>query len=1212
MIFNSIKFFLSELYNLNHAKFLPGHNVVRRFGWDCHGLPVEYEIDKQHNITGPEDVEKMGIAKYNELCRGIVMRYSGEWERVVKRVGRWIDFEHDYKTMYPWFMESVWWVFSELFKKGFVYRGFKVMPYSTACNTPLSNFEANLNYKDVNDPAVIVSFPLANEPDVSFLAWTTTPWTLPSNLALCVNPKQTYVKVKELSSGKVYIMMKNCLKALFKTEDLYQILEEIVGKKLEGTKYVPLFDYFKSFEASGAFKVVVDDYVSDEAGVGIVHQAPYFGEDDYRICLSYGIIKKGEDAVCPVDASGKFSSVVTHFAGQYVKDADSNICKHLKSVGRLVHQSQISHSYPFCWRSNTPLLYRAIPCWFIKVEQIVDKLLKSNEQTYWVPDQVKEGRFANWVSNARDWAISRNRYWGNPMPIWTNSDFSEVRCISSIAELEELSGQKITDIHRESIDHLEIPSCKPNGEPLKRISEVFDCWFESGSMPYAQQHYPFEHKKDFEENFPADFIAEGLDQTRGWFYTLLIVSTALFNKPPFKNLICNGLILAENGEKMSKSKKNYPDPEIIVNNYGADALRLYLINSPVVRAEELKFREDGVKSVLKEVFIPWFNAYRFLVQNVENLKCEHGIEFTFNETSLDNVTNYMDKWILSSTQSLIEFVNDEMQAYRLYTVVPKLVKFIDTLTNWYVRMNRRRIRGQDGLDECMSSLTTLFSTLFDMVRFMAPFIPFLTEYMYQNLKNLLEDSAKLGPDLRSVHFLSMPKPTNALINVAIEKAVSRMQTVVEMGRLVRDRKTLPIKYPLSEVIVIHSDSECLKDVESLSKYIKEELNVKSLETSSDKQKYKISYKALPNLKLLGTKLKKDMKNVTDEIKKLSDSQLMNLKESGKIEVCGYELTEEELLVKLQFDESVKEEFARYEALSSDDFLILLDITPSEEMKEEGIAREMVNRIQKLRKAGKLNPYDEISVHIEVDPGSKLAKIVENNFELIVSSVKQPTFLSPPSGGSNIICSESFDLHDSKFIATICRPNESSQESSTGAKLMYPSSKPNGVGFVNVKVASLKFLEGKECTLLMENPIGTKHSTDVVLKQIETVLNLRGMNYCVYTDAELTKELKSGNISNGQMLFVKIEGSSLGSESELSVDNSGNPLCNFVNVVNGSQRGAILLENPKGRWLKKTSLPKFAQCLFKLPKEPIVFLDDKKARSLDSMSLNDLCGETLYV
>ncbi|KAM9182376.1 isoleucine--tRNA ligase, cytoplasmic isoform 2-T2 [Mergus octosetaceus] len=596
-----------------------GFHVDRRFGWDCHGLPVEYEIDKTLGIKGPEDVAKMGIAEYNNQCRGIVMRYSKEWEFNVTRLGRWIDFENDYKTLYPEFMESVWWVFKQLYDKGLVYRGVKVMPFSTACNTPLSNFESHQNYKDVQDPSVIVSFPLDEDASVSLVAWTTTPWTLPSNLALCVNPELQYVKLRDNATGKIYILMESRLIALYKSDTEYEILERFPGITLKGKKYKPLFEYFIQCKDKGAFTVLVDSYVKEEEGTGVVHQAPYFGADDYRVCVDFNIIQKDSVPVCPVDASGCFTAEVTDFAGQYVKDADKNIIKLLKEKGRLVHSSSYKHSYPFCWRSDTPLIYKAVPSWFVRVEHMVEKLLENNAQCYWVPDFVREKRFGNWLKDARDWAISRNRYWGTPIPLWVSDDFEEVVCIGSMAELEELSGVKVTDLHRESIDHLTIPSRCGKGV-LHRVPEVFDCWFESGSMPYAQVHYPFENKKELEDSFPADFIAEGIDQTRGWFYTLLVLSTALFGRPPFKNVIVNGLVLASDGQKMSKRKKNYPDPMAIVNSYGADALRLYLINSPVVRAENLRFKEEGVRDILKDVFLPWYNAYRFLVQNVQILE----------------------------------------------------------------------------------------------------------------------------------------------------------------------------------------------------------------------------------------------------------------------------------------------------------------------------------------------------------------------------------------------------------------------------------------------------------------------------------------------------------------------------------------------------------------------------------------------------------------
>ncbi|CAG5132735.1 unnamed protein product, partial [Candidula unifasciata] len=695
-----------------------GYHVERRFGWDCHGLPVEYEIDKSLGITGPEDVQKMGIKAYNDECRKIVQRYSKEWRDIMGRLARWIDFDNDYRTMYPSFMETIWWVFKQLYNKGLVYRGYKVMPFSTACNTPLSNFECGQNFKEVVDPAVIVAFPLEEDPEVSVIAWTTTPWTLPSNLACCVHPDLTYIKVKDNTTSKVYIMMEERLSALFKSEEEYTILEKFPGKTLEGKHYIPLFDYFKQLgQQMGAFRVLVDTYVTTDTGTGVVHQAPYFGEDDQRVCLANGIITRDMKMVCPVDPSGRFTEEVTDFKGLYVKDADKEIVKNLKARGRLVHQGTVKHSYPFCWRSETPLIYKAVPSWFIRVEHAVENLLNSTKQTYWVPDFVKERRFGNWLKDARDWAISRNRYWGTPIPLWVSDDGEEVVCVGSVAELEELSGVKVDDLHREFVDPITIPSKTGRGV-LHRASEVFDCWFESGSMPFGKAHYPFENRKEFEDSFPADFIAEGIDQTRGWFYTLIVVSTLLFGKPPFKNLVCNGLVLASDGQKMSKRKKNYPDPMSVVNKYGADAIRLYLINSPAVRAENLRFKEEGVRDILKDVFLPWYNAFRFLAQYARIWEQETGEKFLVNEKSREVSDNYMDRWILSFTQSLIKFVEKEMAAYCLYTVTPRLVKFVDQLTNWYVRMNRRRLKGDSGKAESKKALETLCTVIFGITRIM--------------------------------------------------------------------------------------------------------------------------------------------------------------------------------------------------------------------------------------------------------------------------------------------------------------------------------------------------------------------------------------------------------------------------------------------------------------------------------------------------------------
>lgn len=1072
-----------------------GFYVERRFGWDTHGLPVEYEIDQKLGIKGPEDVKKMGIAAYNKECRSIVMRYASEWEKVVNRIGRWIDFENDYKTLYPSFMESVWWVFSELHKKGMVYRGYRVMPYSTKCNTPLSNFEANQNYKDVVDPAVIVSFPIVEKPGVSMLAWTTTPWTLPSNLALVVHPELQYVKVKDKTTEKVYIMMEARLNALFKKEEEYTILGKFAGKTLEGLQYEPLFNYFEKMKATGAFRIVTDTYVTEDSGTGVVHSAPAFGEDDHRVCVAKNILVKGGEIPCPVDASGKFTSEVTDFSGIYVKDADKQIIKKLKENGRMIHQGTIRHSYPFCWRSDTPLIYKAVPGWFVNVESIVPNLLKNNKECYWVPEFVKEKRFHNWLENARDWNISRNRYWGTPIPLWVSDDYEEVVCIGSIAELEKLSGVKITDLHRESVDDITIPSKKGKGK-LRRVTEVFDCWFESGSMPYAQQHYPFENKEAFEESFPADFIAEGVDQTRGWFYTLLVLSTALFDKPPFKNLIVNGLVLAKDGEKMSKRKKNFPDPMNVVDKYGADALRLYLINSPVVRADTLKFREEGVRDVIKDVFLPWYNAYRFLMQNIEVQEKNNGIKFLYDASKLKASESIMDRWIISFTQSLLLFIKQEMAAYRLYTVVPKLVNFIENLTNWYVRSNRKRLKGETGSEDGQCALNTLFTVVLTLVRVMAPYTPFLTEHMYQRLKHYVVDDTLSEVEKGSVHFLMLPQPREDLIYLDVERAVSRMQTVIELGRVARDRKTLPLKYPLPELVILHNDEKYMEDIISLQTYILEELNLKQVTTSKDKEKYGLKLKADLDFQRLGRRLKQDFKKVQEAIKTVSEDELKAFQNSGILTVAGHQLDKDDVKINYAFGDNIALS-QQYEPHSDGEVVTLLDTTPDQSMLDEGIAREIVNRIQRLRKKAKLVPTEEITIVFEVLSGkdvaayNKLFEVSKSHLSFIEESIKQPVMTSPLTVDCDEIIQEIVECKGAQLDVKIVRGKVSND---SGSNAPSPFCK-----FVNVQLSGIKpgGTTGQRGTILLENPKGDYHlENEELKKQIALVFGLPNKSFTI--------------------------------------------------------------------------------------------------------------------
>uniref|UniRef100_A0AAV2M480 Isoleucine--tRNA ligase, cytoplasmic n=1 Tax=Knipowitschia caucasica TaxID=637954 RepID=A0AAV2M480_KNICA len=831
-------------------------------------------------------------------------------------------------------------------------------------------------------------------------------------------------------------------------------------------------------------------------------------------------------------------------------DADKNITKWLKEQGRLVNASTFKHSYPFCWRSDTPLIYKAVPSWFVRVENMVDKLLDNNGKCYWVPEFVREKRFGNWLRDARDWAVSRNRYWGTPIPLWVSEDFEEVVCVGSMAELEELTGVKVTDLHRESIDSLTIPSRRGKGV-LRRVAEVFDCWFESGSMPYAQAHYPFENKREFEDSFPADFIAEGIDQTRGWFYTLLVLSTALFGKPPFKNVIVNGLVLASDGQKMSKRKKNYPDPSLIVHSYGADALRLYLINSPVVRAENLRFKEEGVRDILKDVFLPWYNAYRFLVQNVQRLQNEENVQFLYNENTAKQSDNIMDKWIQSFTQSLIQFFRAEMDTYRLYTVVPRLVKFVDMLTNWYVRTNRRRLKGESGSQECVWALETLFSVLFSMCRLMAPFTPFITEMMYQNLRHLIDPESVEEKDNSSIHYLMIPQVREGVIDKRIESAVLQMQSVIELGRVIRDRKTLPVKYPLKEVVVIHQDPDALKDIQSLQKYILEELNVRQLTLSTDKDRYGIRLRAEPDHMVLGKRLKAAFKSITTSIKSLSNEQLEAFQKTGSIVVDGHELHEDDLRLMYTFDQS-SGSAAQYEAHSDAQVLVLLDVTPDQSMVDEGVAREVINRIQKLRKKAHLVPSDEITVYYQCQPkGEYLDSVIQAHNDFILATTKAPMLPFPVPKSSTVIIEEKTQLKGSDLEFTIVKGSSTPKIPLSGPACAYVN--------VRVKVNN----KDREGVVLLENPKGDNRLDFHKLKRVCSIVFGTNGNVQLYSGAtEVTSKTDLQSLS----------GQTVSSSASTSVSGDA-VLCPYVNLLlcnaqpsecQVGEVGTLLLLNPRGQ------------------------------------------------
>jgi len=972
-----------------------GYHVTRRFGWDCHGLPIEFEIEKKLGIKTRDEILKLGIPQYNAECRNIVMKFSSEWERTITRLGRWIDFKNDYKTLDPTYMESVWNVFSEIHKKGFLYRGFKVMPYSTGCSTPLSNFESNLAYKDTIDPTVVVAFPLVDEPAVSLVAWTTTPWTLPSNLALCVNPDMTYIKAKDKKTGETFIIHEKRTSEIWKTADLFTVEGKMKGSDLAGKKYVPMFPYFAS-ESERAFKVCTDKYVTDSSGTGIVHQAPAFGEDDYRVCLAHGVILKGENIPCPVDESGRFTSEVTDFAGRYVKEADDDICKKLKEMKRLVKKGNLNHSYPFCWRSHTPLIYKAVPSWFISVEKVREELVNNNKKTTWVPASVSENRFHNWLADAKDWAVSRSRFWGTPLPIWISEDREEMVVIGSIEELKRLSGvAEITDLHRESVDHITIPSTKGKGV-LRRVEEVFDCWFESGSMPYAQIHYPFENQELFSKTFPADFIAEGIDQTRGWFYTLLVLSTILHKQPPFKNVVVNGLVLAEDGRKMSKSLKNYPDPNDVIKKYGADAIRLYLINSPVVRAENLRFQERGVDGIVKDVLLPWFHSFRFFSEAVRKFP-----SFKPDVQLAMTSQNVMDKWILAALNELVQTVRREMDLYHLDAVLPKLVKFIEQLTNWYIKFNRDRLKGTQGEVETRLSLCTVFEVLLVLTKLMAPVTPFITEFFYQRLRVLQPENERED----SVHFLEYPNTVEAALNPRIMEKVANMQSIILLGRTARERRTKPMSLPLTKVTSINSNPQFNQDIEELKGYIIEQLNVKEVVTSVDSAM--VVNKAFPENKKLGTRLGKSFGKVAAAIKQLSDEQIRQFQKDGKIELEGAVIGSDELVIAKEFKGDSTKEEAAWDSTA----LIVLDLQEDEKLLQEMVLRRVVNFAQRLRKNVGVQPSDLIEVFWSV-PEGKVKDLLHSDADYVFKRIGVPfSHISRKNSSAMVIGSEDNEVEN---------------------------------------------------------------------------------------------------------------------------------------------------------------------------------------------------------
>lgn len=964
---------------------MKGKKVERRFGWDCHGLPVEYEMEKELGISGKSQIEEFGVAKFNEACRSIVLRFTEEWRDVVTRMGRWVDFDNDYKTMDPDYMETIWWVFSQLWEKGYVYEGYYILPYSPKLATPLSNFEVNLGgYHEVTDPAITVRFELVDEPGTFVLAWTTTPWTLPSNLGLAFGPEIDYVKVKD--GDDFTILAKSRLEAYYEDETQYQIVWTKKGRELAGLSYRPLFPYFEGLEAKGGFRTHVADYVTTEDGTGIVHIAPGFGEDDYEVLKDTGL-----PVPVPIDAECRFTEEISEYQGLFVKDADKPIIRRLKEEGKLVRRENYLHPYPFCYRTNFPLIYRAVSSWFVDIEKVKQAMLDANATITWVPDHLKDGRFGKWLEGARDWAISRNRFWGNPIPIWKSDASDHIECISSREELERKSGQKVDDLHKHFVDELTWPS--PDGKgTMRRVPEVLDCWFESGAMPAAQNHYPFEKRDWFDSHFPANFIAEGLDQTRGWFYTLTVLAAALFEKPAFQNVIVNGIVLAEDGKKMSKSLRNYTPPMDVMNEFGSDALRLSLMHSTVVKAEDLKYSDETVREVLKSIIIPLWNAYSFYVTYAN-------IDEAAPSGAPDSPQNPLDRYILSEAERLVEDVTEQFEAYDLQRAIDPIVHFIDLLNNWYIRRSRRRFwRSENDADKA-EAYATLRSVLVKLVTVAAPIIPFVTEEIYQNLVRTGEAAAS-QPE--SVHLCDFPVADRSKRDFELETKMAITQQAVSMGRAIRSMHNLKIRQPLRALHLVTKESQEKRILIEMEDIIREELNVKEIIFRENEEEL-VEYSAKANFRKLGRELGKDMREAATKIEALSGREIQGLMEGTtlSIDVAGrtLDLSGDDVLVQRSERDNLK-------VLNEGSLTVALDPEITEELRQEGLVRDLIRQIQNLRKESGLDVSDRIHLTIAADDRVKVAVLANEEYLMGETLAVSVTWAEPGSGGSVVSMGES--------------------------------------------------------------------------------------------------------------------------------------------------------------------------------------------------------------
>lgn len=931
---------------------MKGHKTIRKAGWDTHGLPVELEVEKLLGINGKEQIEEYGIEPFVEKCKESVWKYEGMWEEFSKAVGYWADMKDPYVTYHNDYIESVWWALKEIWNKGLLYKGHKIVPYCPRCGTPLSSHEVAQGYKDVKEKSAFVRFKAKGE-DAYFLAWTTTPWTLPSNLALCVNPEITYVKVKQ--GDYTYYMAKElCEKVL--GED-YTILEEMPGKSLEYKEYEPLYPYaLNKLNGKKAFIVTCDDYVTTTDGSGIVHMAPAFGEDDSRVCREYGIA-----FVQFVDAKGCMTAD-TNWPGVFVKKADPKILKDLEEKGLLFSAPNFEHSYPHCWRCDTPLLYYARETWFIRMTAVRDKLIANNKTINWIPESIGKGRFGDWLEHVQDWGLSRNRYWGTPLNIW-ECECGHQHAIGSIEELKSMSDNCPDDIelHRPFIDAVTI-KCPHCGKEMHRVPEVIDCWFDSGSMPFAQWHYPFENKELFEEQFPADFISEAVDQTRGWFYSLIAISTLLFDKAPYKNVIVLGHVLDAQGRKMSKSKGNAVEPMKALAQHGADAIRWYFYENSAPWLPN-RFHDAAVQEGQRKFMGTLWNTYAFFVlyANID--------KFDVSKYSLEyDKLSVLDKWCLSRLNTLIKTVDEDLNSYKITEAAKALQEFVDELSNWYVRRSRDRFWAKETDQNKINAYMTLYTVLTTVIKLAAPMIPFMTEAIYQNL---VLNSEKDAPE--SVHLCAYPVANEVFIDSELEKTMDLVLKAVVLGRAARNEANIKNRQPIA-LMYVKAPFELN---EFYTKIVEEELNVKKVEFKDNMDEY-LNYEIKPQFKVLGPKYGKQMKEIAAALAKVDGQKAkveLEATKTLKLELSSGEITlvPEDLDVKMTQTEG-------FAAQRDGDVTIAISTVLTDELIEEGFVREIISKVQTMRKENGFEVTDRITIFAQGN--EKIAKLMQDNAETI--------------------------------------------------------------------------------------------------------------------------------------------------------------------------------------------------------------------------------------